>query len=1067
MKKLILIVIALSLCGLVIVCTPKKETVDAEMWRTVEPRLAGNIAWRPCESIAAEGRRIVRTVRCGSAEEQRTAPRTCPNPARTRSDAQCIVAHQPDRMDEAIATLKEIARTERAAKSDLAAAYYVQAQHNDDPAKFLAALEAAMDAVAAAPRSPEALFNLALAQEVLGFTSDSIETWNRYLSVDDSQWATDGRDRRNKLTEKRLNDAAVRWPANRMALSDALRREDVAAVYALIEPFPRGAYDYLEEMVAQPERLAETRVLVEALRELTDDPYVIDAMDAMRPENRVALSAFETALTTQFGFRRGRTAASRKASALLERNSSALHLRTAFTHALGLSDTAPESAHELLSSVEMAAHERGYKYLLAQTAWGRGYIDMFSRYVESLNAYDVALSRFEDLRDPGSVAAIQSRRSAVMRMLGRYDLAWRTAFGGLGGLGSIVRTSDRNTYYGELAGAAMALGHPRAALLYQDAAVRIVEDQSRTATDPSVVLNVQANLAVALRQRANARVQLGDIDGAGRDLAEATRIGSSREFDPTIRRSLDARREEVRGQTLLRSNPEGALKAFRKALALAASHQPGTLRAILHIQIAAARRELGQHDAAAEELRLALQELHAEGQQMLAARQRGEAEETWRPYFSRFQEIYQQLIHHYATRNEAEKAFAIAERSRTTELVDLIRRLEVTPEAFREWTENGKAVELARIQDTLPPGAFLIEYAVFSDRTYAWIVSYDRFTMLPLDVTSDAIERWTADLQSAALHNEPARFLTFLEQPYTKLIAAPLRTIKQWQRGVGPERLVIVPDGAMHGLPVVALRNPVTKAFLIEEAPIEFAGSAAVYVASVLRNREVAVTDPSVLAVGDPAFDTSNRYIASPGALDGAKAEAEAVFRLYAGRGEMLIAEQATAPAFLSHAKDKHIVHFAGHAVVNPAVPSQSFLLLAPSSRHSGLLTAKELLTRLQLKQTWLVLMAACSSAGGLSVGREGVSPLVRPILAAGVPAVVGSLWPVIDATTGELLVSFHRRFQKSGDAAVALQAAQVDMLRKSDADDKSVLTWAPFQVIGHTSSPHASSDLKEKGKPP
>jgi hypothetical protein len=40
------------------------------------------------------------------------------------------------------------------------------------------------------------------------------------------------------------------------------------------------------------------------------------------------------------------------------------------------------------------------------------------------------------------------------------------------------------------------------------------------------------------------------------------------------------------------------------------------------------------------------------------------------------------------------------------------------------------------------------------------------------------------------------------------------------------QRLVIIPDGAMNGLPFAALRSPATRRYLIESAPIEIAGSA-------------------------------------------------------------------------------------------------------------------------------------------------------------------------------------------------------------------------------------------------
>jgi CHAT domain-containing protein len=144
------------------------------------------------------------------------------------------------------------------------------------------------------------------------------------------------------------------------------------------------------------------------------------------------------------------------------------------------------------------------------------------------------------------------------------------------------------------------------------------------------------------------------------------------------------------------------------------------------------------------------------------------------------------------------------------------------------------------------------------------------------------------------------------------------------------------------------------------------------------------------------------------------------------------------------------VIHIAAHAIANAQMPSKSLLFLAPSGNHRGTIDAKELLIHLHLDRTRLVVLATCSSAGGLPVGSEGVAPLVRPLLAAAVPAVIGTLWDVNDATAKRLLVSFHRRYLEGNDAAVALQRAQLELLG-SNKD----FEWAAYQVIGHASSPN------------
>ena len=125
-------------------------------------------------------------------------------------------------------------------------------------------------------------------------------------------------------------------------------------------------------------------------------------------------------------------------------------------------------------------------------------------------------------------------------------------------------------------------------------------------------------------------------------------------------------------------------------------------------------------------------------------------------------------------------------------------------------------------------------------------------------------------------------------------------------------------------------------------------------------------------------------------------------------------------------------------------------LVMAPSHNRSGALDAEELLTELDLRKTRLFVLSACSSAGGVAIGPEGLAPLLRPIVAAGVPGVIGSLWNVGSAPTEELLVQFHRYYRQGNDADRALQLAQLALMKRTEAGLNTVLAWAPFEVIGH-----------------
>jgi CHAT domain-containing protein len=253
-------------------------------------------------------------------------------------------------------------------------------------------------------------------------------------------------------------------------------------------------------------------------------------------------------------------------------------------------------------------------------------------------------------------------------------------------------------------------------------------------------------------------------------------------------------------------------------------------------------------------------------------------------------------------------------------------------------------------------------------------------------------------------------------------------------------RIVIVPDGPMHGLPFAALRGARQDDYLLARGSIAVAGSTSLYLYALRRDEQFrASARPKVFVVGNPELD-----------LQQARDEAVELGLLY--DSVPLLGRDATVQNFLASAKNSTIIHFAGHGIANPQNPSLSKLRLAPHGNDSGELTAEKLMTELsELERTRLVVLAACSSAGGVTVGPEGLAPLVRPLIAANVPAVVGTLWDVNDATTRKLLVSLHCHYRNGDDVAVALQHAQLE-LRKTE----HATTWAAFQVVGYAGSPFA-----------
>jgi len=1053
--KLRIIIVIVLFCA---AACSDKDTEPHDVWpRTVEPRLTGEFSWQPCTASLAPGH-AVPAAACGP---KKSPSMECDEPVTNGSQAVRLLASQSACTDAAIAALENLARVSPPAISDLAAAYYVRAQREDRPSDLLLAFDAAEEAVNVLPRSPAAHFNRALIAETLGLPDESIASWNKVLQLDHSQWATEAREHLGRLQREPSMTAAARWAHNRAQLPGSTPE----AAARLIAPFQLTAERHLEdELLPQwaqaptPQRLNEAKTLATALWKLSDDRFALDVVESIERSPRSStkgLLAFGTArhATTD------RAVLNDKATRLLEVTHSPLSLLTRLGYANAIALGAWAKARALLDPVEREATKHRYRHLIARIRATRAYyLGYESRYLESLAESDAAIATFDHLGDTESAVDARMRRIGVIDTAGQHEIAWRNALEISRDSTRLADAQARHNALGTCAESALAMGHARIALLYQNAAFRLIQRQlaSIPPEDLSNIHRMQANLGTALRARARIELKLNNYESASADLAEAMRLGAKEDIDPSVRSTMGARIQEVNGQALLRISPARSADAFTQALRLTGTEFL-TFRASLFAQRADAMRRAGRNADAEADLKAAVAELGEEEKRILERRKRGTNEELWSAYFSRFRETYSNLIRQLLEEGRAGEAFDYAERARAFEPLNLVAS--AIPREF-----DGTTKKLAEIQASLAPDTLLIEYSVLDDQTVAWLVSRDGFQVIRLNAPRRDVERGSAALQRAASARNHSDFETQLYVLYDKLMAGPLTRI-----GKMPARLVIVPDGPMHGLPFAALHNPRTNRYLIEDVPLEIAGSANLYLVSLARDKALASNKtPSILLIGNPAFNVELAVAQGLHPLHHARRECERIYEMYSPHAQMRLEREATIPQFLSLAKSSAIIHVAAHTIVNAQAPSQSFILLAPAADQPGPLDAQALVTMPGLDHVRLVVLSTCSSAGGVPVGAEGVAPLVRPLIGAGVPAVVGTLWNVEDATAEELLVSFHRHYRQGSDAALAMQQAQLELLRNKNNNPglRSVFAWAPFQVIGHSSSPFATTP-QHKEKPP
>ncbi len=230
---------------------------------------------------------------------------------------------------------------------------------------------------------------------------------------------------------------------------------------------------------------------------------------------------------------------------------------------------------------------------------------------------------------------------------------------------------------------------------------------------------------------------------------------------------------------------------------------------------------------------------------------------------------------------------------------------------------------------------------------------------------------------------------------------------------LGDADLVVVPTGALHGLPWRVLPSLVDRAFVV-------APSAASWLA----------------AHGRAGRRGHSVFIAGPDLPD-ARAEVESLAR--ARGGGRLTGRSANVAAVLEAIEASEVVHLAAHGSFRQDNPMFSSLRLA-----DGPLTVYEL-EQLARVPSLFVLPACDAAVSGVRSGDE-LLGLSAALLRLGVPTLVAPIVPVSDSATRDLMLAFHRAVARGEPADSALAAAGASL---DDENPTQHAVRRSFLVLG------------------
>ncbi|HET9385856.1 MAG TPA: CHAT domain-containing protein [Gemmatimonadales bacterium] len=980
--------------------------------RPVEGRMSGGVPYSPVAAATrgVVGREASPDVRIAAARIEKLA-REIETPRNNAALGSAYLAL--GNWDGAVEMLEDATRQEPANatfQNDLSVAYLARAARVDRPEDWANGLAAARRAIALDPTRPEPYFNRALSLHGLHMSPEEADAWRAYASVDrSSPWTTESADRLNAVERAQAPEAAHEAP-NHQVLREQIE-DDLLARW--------GAATGAGDLLAAERLLAEAEQLAERLVDGGGDAMARDEIDRIRRSQAAGDRSMVRDLAighSLYGAARERflrdslgeaSDLMANASTYLRRAGSPYWHMAPITRAILLRSMGrSQAALDLLKGLPPSMVSPRYLYLRGRVAWIESLLQVgIGRYDIARDLLTRSVEAFRAAGEPDNLIATQTNLAEAEWFLGDPGRAWANLVAVLSAIES--RGTTRRVHYELAATMALGAGLPEAALEFHDALARVSAGRG-----PSAQANTYLRRARTHERARDHMAAVSDVERASAALAAVE--------DVALRRQIGIEIEITKAQVFGRMDCRQAMLHADAALEQLVRDNGTVRRGAVLTMRAKCRESMGDTPGAKDDLVAAVEVFEARRANMSSAADRVQAFELERAAFSDLVRL--QAV----TLGDDTGALQTAERSRTGVLAEA-------------WPGNpGDPVD----HRSLPPDVVIVYYESLADRVLVWVLTREQRAAFSRPISEATLRRSVARIQRAIQQGADLAGL----QPHSAilfdaLIAPALDIADSAAQSPGIVRkstVVFVPDGSLFAVPFGALPDGRGRP-LIETRVVAVAPSVRTFLSASARLGTFVPAE--VLAVGDGHDAASTGLPRLPRADD----EAESVARIYP-RSVVLVGSGATKQRFLGIRSS--VIHFAGHSVLNERFPMFSRMLLAPdpSGGDSGWLLGTEI-TPDRFGGTYVVVLATCEGAAGRPIEGEGAISVARAFFAAGVPAVIASLWPV-DDDLQTLFGALHRSLRVERDAARALREGQLAILKERGIRTP-VRVWGGFIMLG------------------
>lgn len=449
----------------------------------------------------------------------------------------------------------------------------------------------------------------------------------------------------------------------------------------------------------------------------------------------------------------------------------------------------------------------------------------------------------------------------------------------------------------------------------------------------------------------------------------------------------------------------------------------------------------------------------------------------------------QRLLREYANNPYAninwDSLYSDLEITRYTLMDQRLRLIEKEPSSAPE--QKKPAISLTNIMNKLKAEyAGLLLYNINEATSFVLAVDGRTVKVIPLHANPEKLQSTVADLVDPFHHisasvNPQITFRAGLAHDLYQQLIKPVEDSLDL-----PQRLVIVPDIALMGLPfeMLLVETPdkaeytqsdepdYASNFVLQRYSIVYAPTTAL----LLQQLKAYSGYPEILIFSNP-FDSSpaianasgTRQLNSRGRwqfdpLPFAEKEAQQIQQTYPA-SKVYKRGDATKTAFFEKAPEYDIIHVATHGIVDSTFDAFSGLVLAAgdSPNDDGFLMGYELADR--KINCDLITLSACETGLGKKVAGEGVLGLPRLFLNGGAKTVLMTLWKVDDQFAARIMPEFYNNYlNEKFSKADALRQAKLNIINANQQNlnkYKHPFYWASFALYGvHDSNNFSSASI-------